>query len=416
MFLRAEPEPAPTLTKVEAGKSGERPVHIPALDGLRGTAFLLVFLYHAYGTGHGSPGQAEVAQTLAGRAAQYGWVGVDLFFVLSGFLITGVLLRARQDKNYYRNFYARRALRIFPVYYLAVLAALVIVPALHLQKSPGAPEGYPWSVQIWFWLNLSNLLTAFYPLIVMPLTHFWSLAIEEQFYLVWPGLLRVLTTRGLVWLTAGLLAAGEVARNLPFVDRLAAEYPDFIYRMTPLHMDGLLCGALLALLSERRGGLSRRGWRTACMCLGGSTLAGVLMLAWLGDAAVWALFMQRWAFLAAGLFFSSVVGMIVEEGPSFWPSRLFSIWGLRWVGALSYCLYVVHLTGLHLAAMVAKHVPGLGATGQTRAIPPLALGICLAIATCSKVLVEDPALSLKRYFRYATPVPRRPMEDALKIK
>jgi peptidoglycan/LPS O-acetylase OafA/YrhL len=362
---------------------------------------------------HGSGLHAEGTPTLFERSAQYGWLGVDLFFVLSGFLITGVLLKARQDRKYYQNFYARRALRIFPVYYLAVVGALVIVPALHLGQGRASQGGYPWTVQIWFWLNLSNLLTAFHPLIVMPLTHFWSLAIEEQFYLVWPGCLRTFTTRGLIWLTAGLLIAGEVARNLPIVDRTAAQYPDFIYRLTPLHMDGLLCGALLALLLSNRNGAKPKNWTAAYMCLGGSILTSVLILAWLAKAAVWSLFIQRWAYLAAGLFFSSVVGLILDGGPSFWLSRLFSLRALRWVGALSYCLYVIHLTGLHLGEIVARHVPGLGAAGQVRATPPLALFICLVISICSRIFVESPALRLKRYFRYNASVGR---QDSLAVQ
>ncbi len=374
--------------------------HVDALDGLRGLAFLMVFVYHAYHPDPSTPFQFGT-EVLIGRITGYGWLGVDLFFVLSGYLITGILLKQRRSKHYYRDFYARRALRIFPVYYLAVVLALWLVPALHLQGPAGGP--YPWTVQIWFWLNLSNLVTAFNPLLVIPLTHFWSLAIEEQFYLVWPWLLRRLPRRGLLWTTLGLLTAGEIGRNLPYVVSLVQRYPNFSYRITPLHCDGLLCGALLALLLQSPDYVSAAQLRRALTVVLWATAVLVCGLAYGCSATGWNVFLVRWSYLAAGVFFTSVVGLILVRGPGFWLSRWFSARFLRWIGALSYALYVVHLTGLHLGRLLVSCLPGLSESVAAQLVPPVSLILCLAAASLSRVLIERPALRLKRYFE---PSPR----------
>jgi len=166
--------------------------HVPALDGLRGLAILLVLARHT--ANELQPGRGlDVAVK---RVLQVGWSGVDLFFVLSGFLITGILLDARGGRHYFRNFYMRRSLRIFPVYYgslfvtFAVLPFFVATPLFAvLQRN-----------QLWYWTYLVNVLS--------PLTggtgtpyntaHLWSLAVEEQFYLLWPAVVWVSGPRRLL--------------------------------------------------------------------------------------------------------------------------------------------------------------------------------------------------------------------------
>lgn len=125
-------------TAISPGVDGRRTVnlgHWPALDGLRGVAVILVFIFHSMGT----------LITPMGPIAYMGWLGVDLFFVLSGFLITSILLRARDTENYYKVFYLRRALRILPLYYLALTLSLLTTR-----------DHYTFRAQLWFWLNLSN--------------------------------------------------------------------------------------------------------------------------------------------------------------------------------------------------------------------------------------------------------------------
>jgi peptidoglycan/LPS O-acetylase OafA/YrhL len=149
----------------------------PALDGLRGIAALMIMLHHFV--------QLDPLQThwypAMKACTEFLWIGVDLFFVISGFLITGILLDHRRDGGYFRVFYARRTLRIFPLYYGVLLVSFYVMP--HLGFDPKVAPGD----QIAFWTYTSNFLFMHHGWTSRYLTHFWSLAIEEQFYLVMPA-------------------------------------------------------------------------------------------------------------------------------------------------------------------------------------------------------------------------------------
>ena len=172
------------------------PKHILALDGLRGMAILGVILFHA---------AVEYApSTLSGKALgavfNVGWGGVDLFFVLSGFLITGILLETRGTAGFFRNFYARRTLRIFPLYYGVLFVIFVVLPHYRPFDTPGLQTIA--RNQGWFWTYLTNFGFIVHGSVFgnsdwLLLNHFWSLAVEEQFYLVWPLLVYLLSGRSL---------------------------------------------------------------------------------------------------------------------------------------------------------------------------------------------------------------------------
>src|SRR5215472_4905523 len=151
--------------------------HVPALDGVRGLAILLVMGSHFFaGTPHNRP------ERLLRMMQGFGGTGVDLFFVLSGFLITGILYDSLHDSRFFRKFYARRALRILPLYY-GVLATFAIIGLCERRSSSGE------LLSLALYLQNTSLIAQ--PIVVyaaplfLPLGHFWSLAIEEQFYLVW---------------------------------------------------------------------------------------------------------------------------------------------------------------------------------------------------------------------------------------
>jgi peptidoglycan/LPS O-acetylase OafA/YrhL len=181
----------------------------PALDGLRGIAIILVLLHHYTILDPITPGEELLAQTVL-----IGWAGVDLFFVLSGFLITGILIDARGSNRYFSSFYARRTLRIFPLYYLIAFVTLLVLPRfanLHaLLAGSGAPtEQWP------YWLYLTNFAIASRDDFlhgVLDIT--WSLAIEEQFYLVWAVVVWLCRPQALGWLCALIVVAAPVARTL----------------------------------------------------------------------------------------------------------------------------------------------------------------------------------------------------------
>ena len=171
------------------------PTRIRPLDGLRGLAVLAVVLYHATLL---APGTGATGRTLL-AAARLGWAGVDLFFVLSGFLITRLLVESRGADNYFRVFYARRLLRIFPLYYVSLLVLVLLF------RVPGGES-------LWYWLYASNVKATLSGWPSAPLSHFWSLAVEEQYYLVWPLAVSLLSRRALVSLCAGLVVLVPAAR------------------------------------------------------------------------------------------------------------------------------------------------------------------------------------------------------------
>src|SRR4051812_2558873 len=199
---------------------------IPELDGIRALALIPVLYIHSN----------VIEHTGLGIFAAYGWITVDLFFVLSGFLITGILLDAKGEEGYYRNFYARRALRVWPLYYALLIVVLVLIPRFR-HEAHELGRFSPW----YYFLFLQNLFP--FGGFVLVLTPTWSLGVEEQFYLVWPLLISLVSRRFFPF----LIAAGLVV--LPFL-RLAtfSLTRDWIYTyiLTFCRADALLVGAALA--------------------------------------------------------------------------------------------------------------------------------------------------------------------------
>jgi len=189
---------SPTLAATRAGE------HVPVLDGLRGFAVLYVLLYHFVSWFHGTlPGD------MVSLVFRMGWSGVDLFFVLSGFLITGILHKLRDEPDYFRQFYVRRILRIFPVYYLLVALCVWLLP--HVVSDLGPVER-----SHWYWLYLSNfdteLALPFHPYLCVA----WSLSIEEQYYVVYPALVWRLSYRRWILLLLGLVGLSFALRGIVF--------------------------------------------------------------------------------------------------------------------------------------------------------------------------------------------------------
>ncbi len=216
----------------------------PALDGLRGTAVLMVFLQHYVNMIY---------------VAHWGWAGVDVFFVLSGFLITGILYDTRDRPNKLRTFYMRRTLRIFPLYYAVFAAAFLTIPIFHWVWGkawyfwPLYLGNYPrfiWLSTYWRHMSLFDVLVSSRPShFRLNFSHFWSLCVEEQFYLVWPFVVYGLRDRvKLRNLCLAVVVATPVIRIacVMLLSRRLLD-ADFLYRFTPLRADALLLGAFLAL-------------------------------------------------------------------------------------------------------------------------------------------------------------------------
>ena len=336
------------------------PRHLPTLDGVRGVAIVLVML------DHNAP---QLAALGLGAAASWGWCGVDLFFVLSGFLITGIILDGREEPRFFRNFYARRGLRIWPLYALVVVVNVAVCGMANTWAGP-AP----------FWLFFALFIQNLTPGLTGTLYPAWSLAIEEQFYLVWAPVARYLPVAGLGAGLGLVLALGPWARahlTLTPVNTL-------------FHLDGLAVGSLLAL------GLRTRAWRPAswtrlAVCAAGAGLAGLLWAAH-GHGA--------WidSFLALG-FGGMVLGAICAESGRGIYARLLRWRGLRFLGRISYGLYLTHVIVLALLGGVDlaldRMLPGGGADA---AIVLMRFAAAVAVAAALWYGFERPILGLKRYF------------------
>lgn len=221
---------APETASFTGKPNGRR--YYPALDGLRGIAILMVVLLHNFGY------------------MQYfffGWLGVDLFFVLSGFLITGILLNSRGQPGFLKRFYIRRVLRIFPLFYLALLICLFILPLFNI---PGLDISYYRENQFWHWTYLQNWLYIFKePYGDKILLHTWSLAVEEQFYLLWPLVILLLRRpRYLLLAMLLLLIITGIARYLIWMNKTEELAYSSLYTFT--RIDGLCIGSIVALLQK----------------------------------------------------------------------------------------------------------------------------------------------------------------------
>jgi peptidoglycan/LPS O-acetylase OafA/YrhL len=377
--------------------------HIPALDGVRGLAILLVLLYHQ--TLLGADGAALALDRWFLRFAGVGWCGVDLFFVLSGFLITGILLDSRERPRYFRNFYLRRTVRIFPLYYAVVFLSLVVIPNLPEGVVPARKlEGFGRieGDDLWYWFYLSNFAVARaaeWRHGILDIS--WSLAIEEQFYLVWPALVLWLGRRGLARLCAFLLVGALAVRVGMF---LAGAHFIPIYVLTPARLDTLAAGALVATWVRGPAGLlglvppARR------------ILAASLLL--LLGAFVW----QRgldpsvdpWVytlgFSVLTALFAALLVLALAARPGSVLFRVFSHPVMRTFGKYSYAIYLFHLP---LRALLRDTVYGpdrfltlFGSQipGQLLFYVAATL-LTLAAALASWHLFEKHFLKLKRYAR-----------------
>jgi peptidoglycan/LPS O-acetylase OafA/YrhL len=265
-------------------------------------------------------------------ATALGWSGVDLFFVLSGFLITGILWDTRTAPDRARSFYSRRALRILPLYYGVLAAVFIVRPVLGIAHR--RDDLVLASEQVWYWTYLCDWRIAFdHPHGQTFLTHFWSLSIEEQFYLAWPLIVWRCTRRATLRI-AGALAIGALALRCLVVG--ATRTPEAAYALLPCRLDALAVGAILALaVRGPRGAVAVRPWIVRAALAGLGTVALLALLrpsVGFVDPAMMTIGYTAldWAF--AGLVFAGATARlpILEWTP------------LRLAGRYSYGLYVYH--------------------------------------------------------------------------
>jgi peptidoglycan/LPS O-acetylase OafA/YrhL len=367
--------------------------HMPALDGVRGLAIVMVLAVHFIGNTEPTNAIEHVFTFVAG----YGEYGVDLFFVLSGFLITGILYEAREGAHYFRNFYVRRSLRIFPLYYGVLAVVFLILPLIPFFNRPSLQ--YLEAHQIWAWLYGVNVYVAKSGDFNMTyIQHFWSLAVEEHFYFVWPLVVWLAPGRALLRVSAAIIGLSLVLRITSVV---LGVNPVAIYVLTPYRLDALVLGGFLSIYARQPGGMATIERLLKPVTIGLAVLlvasfgfnkitpVGVELLRPIRNVTITAL-------LAALLLGALTAGKDSAFGAVFRGSFL------RFFGKYSYGLYVFHhfvsmyfvrhMTEFTLAQKVGSHSLAvfLQASGG--------LALSIAVSLASFHLFEKRALALKKYW------------------
>jgi peptidoglycan/LPS O-acetylase OafA/YrhL len=363
--------------------------YYPAFDGLRAVAILMVFVNHYLKA-------AWPAHPVGGL-----WTGVDLFFVLSGFLITGILYDTERAKHYFRNFYVRRSLRILPVFYGFFLAVLLLTPVLHLKYSP-----YIWTNPLYV-ANLSikgailhvhgDPRFIFVPHLrgVITMGTLWSLCVEEQFYLLWPLVVWLVPSRvRLMQLCAGIVLLTLGVRTfLYFHDPAAAIKTSYLYTSTYTRCDTLLVGAWIALwlrgTTPSRETLRRIAYTSIGVSLG--TIA-----------ALFAIFKSPWyvvsvdpVMLTVGYTLVAFAGggiLLRCLDDTSWVHRILLHPALKRLGTISYGFYFFHALPVAQFTLLAYHLRRYHLNG---AILPLAFSYAYGMAALSFHYFESYFLRLK---------------------
>jgi peptidoglycan/LPS O-acetylase OafA/YrhL len=358
---------------------------LPALDGIRGVAVLMILVTHYL------QGMLHCAWLYKlTRPLYFCQTGVDLFFVLSGFLITGILLNAKGTPHFLRNFYARRAVRILPLYYLAVFGCIAAGGfETHSRFQYGIAHCW------WYLFYLQNIGMTFWPGTVGEPGHFWSLGVEEHFYLLWPMLVLFCSERHLPRVLFGLIVGGLTCRIL----LLSLGYDVFTFSLC--RMDALSAGALLAVV-VRRPEFAEAAHQTCRWVL---LILGPILLALYPLTSGGHFFtMQVLKYLLVAVAYTALLGATVGPGRWRWLERVFCAGFLRWCGKYSYAMYVFHpfLYGWIMSFMrsqipLAHSDPALFMAIE---FPTLVTAVCL-VSWLSWHLFEKHFLKLKRFFEYA---------------
>lgn len=379
-----------TVDTINRNTSARR---IVELDGLRGVAVLLVLFHHL--VVHSKMTRDAFLDLNIFRLAASSWIGVDLFFVLSGFLITGILYNSKNANGYFRVFYSRRVLRIFPLYF-GILAFSVIV----------APGLLPGDAQFWYWTYLSNIYIAVQDGWPEPphLNHFWSLAIEEQFYLLWPLAVLTLSRVKLIRLS---IACMIVAFGLRVISPMGMSPLDS-YLLLPTRMDALAAGAVVALLIRSDEGRNFiRTWAAPSLYA-----TSILILALLiNKRGLYTLdpLVRTLGYTLFAVASASLIGIVVTAYDSRWLRMGLSMRWLRQLGKYSYGIYVLHQPIIFIlrdAGFDAQLFPQMLGSSLPGVLIFAAVAGCvtLILAILSYHWWELPFLKLKKFFPYSRAV------------
>jgi peptidoglycan/LPS O-acetylase OafA/YrhL len=370
--------------------------HVLELDGLRGLAILLILINHLLPfKGHSGRWLLDVVAEMVSSS----WVGVNLFFALSGFLITSILIDTPPNRNFFRVFYTRRILRIFPLYYGFLFLLLLLTKPLHFSWNGWQFFYFTYTANLALWWDKPLFLSQF------RISHFWSLQVEEQFYLAWP--LFVYAVRSytkLIPISLFICLAAFILRIVLVVMQVPSPSSEYLpYSLTFCCCDNLLYGCALALILRTR-------WREKVLSLSPFLFAGCFVpvaanrLIQPGTSWVNTFFMPTVGFSLIGIGSASLIAMSLRHTSL--TRRIFIVPFLRFFGRYSYGLYVLHYsvygllsTPLHsffIGYLHSRVLSDILSTG-------LIVGISVALAMLSYHLYEVHFLRLKRYFSYYQP-------------
>jgi peptidoglycan/LPS O-acetylase OafA/YrhL len=379
----------------------DSPVRITALDGIRGIAVLLVIIVHSDGYFGGAFASGYIAGPLA-IVFGAGWVGVNLFFVLSGFLITGILFDVKWADNYYRAFYARRALRILPLYFGYV--SLISIIAFWKSRTPGAEHLGRGDISSLFGFYYNFRVAMFTKAELPNVHHLWSLCVEEHFYLLWPIIILSLPRRRVMQLcVAGMF----IALGLRIAVAASGAWPQIAYILTPCEVDGLLAGSFVALM-ERGQNARDHFSRFARPVMAGS---GLILFAILvvqhhfynfNGPGVDPRLDLTLGITALSIFFAALLASLLHRSQRSPLGRFLERNWLVAIGHYSYAMYVFHFIILSAAVHLLFHfVPSAASLPDYETKPLLAVfGVIASFAAAwvSYNLFEIHFLRLKSHF------------------
>lgn len=368
------------------------------LDSVRGIAVLLVIAFHTL--------KRSVDFTplplvhFAAYLTSVGWIGVDIFFALSGFLITNILLRTREHPHYFKNFYARRALRILPVYFFLVVAVVAFAPNLEKKFVEEMPAIL--LTMMVFQQNWAAIFFYFPVTIYLAIT--WSLAIEEQFYFIWPLVVRrvkreTMLKAGLVYITLSILAR---VVGVMFFDKVGkVSVYQFFYFASLTRFEELLIGAMLALL------LTYTDWREKIkrysipvFLISFSSFFALVIVSPVPSAPIFGYIpITIFGYTLIALFTAGLIAAFSTYPETALIRRLFQNRLLEFFGQYSYSMYLFHPPVMLISLDILWHARLRGAEiAALHVLITFAGTTLLALLTWN--LIEKRALSLKKYFEY----------------
>ncbi|MEL7500434.1 MAG: acyltransferase [Planctomycetota bacterium] len=391
----------PSVDGPQSDSSKRSLQYIPALDGLRGVAILLVLLHHTSIRHDATSMGSFVYRNLK----SIGWIGVDLFFVLSGFLIGSILIKSHGQKGWLKSFLIRRSLRVLPLYFVVVFVCfnlIVLIPDARLDWLRELSQD-----QWWYWAHLANfrrIFSAFDPSVanVGWFSTYWSLSIEEHFYLIWPFVIALAgPLRSLRVALVGILMVMVTRACISL-----GELPDpFIYNNTLTRIDGLLLGTVIAWLKHFRPDRFQKLGYPALAALIVAALAFIIpMLLGVTGGGRKTHYGHLCLYTASIVGSGALVWRLVAKPETDWVSRLFSFGLLKSFGKYSYAIYVFNKPILFGLGVITSPYFGKSPTWRCLIIFCIVAGLCWIAGFISWRLIEAPFLTLKAYF----PSPTRP--------